>query len=287
MVTIPNAVDLLLDQTLTLTISGKATDFVMPDQQLFQNTASVTYTSINDAVGETADERNGSGGAPDPNILNNYFDSATSPVITVPGFLGVEKSIVDPPDAEVSIGQTLTYRVAVSLIEVLTLGVTLVDELPDGTVFVPFVPGIIRVPTIPGVVLEGQSVNYDIESNELTISWTSVTIPGLIDSGAGAGVDRGSFVVEYKVLVLDVPENTSARPGPPPSLATVLENIVMASATEVPETPTDMVEAKVVEPFLTISKVVGRCGSHRLGWTNSHLCSDGSAHPCPQRLHRL
>ena len=168
----------------------------------------------------TADERNGSGGTPDPDILNNYFDSATSPVVTVPGFLGVEKSIVDPPDAEVSIGQTLTYRVTVSLIEGTTLGVTLVDELPDGTVFVP---GSITVPPIPGVVLEGQSVDYDIDPNDfdpndLTISWTSATISGLIDSGAGAGVDTGSFVVEYKVLVLDVPENTSARPGPPPWL---------------------------------------------------------------------
>ena len=78
----------------------------------------------------------------------------------------------------------------------------------------------------------------------------------LIDSGAGAGIDTGSFAVEYKVLVLDVPENTSARPGPPPVAATVLENTVAVTGDNVPDPPDVGVEAKVVEPFLTISKVV-------------------------------
>ena len=36
----------------------------------------------------------------------------------------------------------------------------------------------------------------------------------------------------------------------------MLENTVTVTATDVPDTPTDGVEAKVVEPFLTISKVV-------------------------------
>jgi len=76
----------------------------------------------------------------------------------VPGFLNVEKSIVDPPDAKVSIGQQLTYHVAVSLIEGTTQNIQLVDTLPAGTVFVP---GSVVVPTIPGVVLQGQSTNYD------------------------------------------------------------------------------------------------------------------------------
>ena len=60
---------------------------------------------------------------------------------------------------------------------------------------------------------------------------------GLIDSGAGAGIDTGSFAVEYKVLVLDVPENTSARPGPPPVAATVLENTVAVTGDNVPDSP--------------------------------------------------
>ena len=133
---VDNAVDLLLGQTLTLTISGQAIDSVGPGDTI-TNTATVTYTSINDAPGtpSTADERNGSG-LPDPNALNNYFDSATS-VITVPGLLTVDKSIVDPPDARVTIGQELTYHLEVSLIEGTTQNVTLVDDLPAGTVFVP------------------------------------------------------------------------------------------------------------------------------------------------------
>ena len=81
---VDNAVDLLLGQTLTLTISGQAVNSVGPGDTI-TNTATVTYTSINDALGapSTVGERNGSG-LPDPNALNNYFDSATV-VITVPG----------------------------------------------------------------------------------------------------------------------------------------------------------------------------------------------------------
>jgi len=83
LITIPNAIDLPFGQTLTLTISGIATNSVMP-ADTFENTSTVTYTSINDAVGTSsnADERNGSG-SPDPTSLNNYFDTAASPVVTV------------------------------------------------------------------------------------------------------------------------------------------------------------------------------------------------------------
>ena len=69
----------------------------------------------------TLGERNGSG-LPDPTALNNYFDSAEVAII-VPGALSVNKAIVDPPNAQVSIGQELTYRVAVSLIEGTTFNV--------------------------------------------------------------------------------------------------------------------------------------------------------------------
>ncbi len=157
MTVVDNAVDLLLGQTLTLTISGVVTNSVVPGDTI-DNTATLTYTGINDAPGAqpTPGERNGSG-LPDPNALNNYFDSAEV-VITVPGFLSVDKSIVDPPNAEVSIGQQLTYRVAVSLIEGTTEDVTLVDELSPGTVFVP---GSLVVPNIPGVNFGTQTQNYD------------------------------------------------------------------------------------------------------------------------------
>ena len=55
-----NAVDLLLGQTLTLTILGRATNAVVP-AEVITNEATVTYTSINDAPGAkpTQGERNG------------------------------------------------------------------------------------------------------------------------------------------------------------------------------------------------------------------------------------
>ena len=159
----------------------------------------------------------------------------------------MNKSIVDPPNAQVSIGQQLTYRVAVSLIEGTTFDVTLVDNLPPGTVFVP---GSLVVPN-SGIVFRTQTQNYDAATNRLTISWDSVTILGLIDSGAGDNLDTRPFLVEYKVLVLDVPANTS---GPPPLPATQLPNTITATA-ETGLTDTDEAVAEVVEPFLTISKV--------------------------------
>ena len=173
-----NAVDLLLGQILTLTISGRATNSVGPGETI-TNAATVTYTSINDGPGplSTEGERNGSG-LPDPTALNNYFDSAEV-AITVPGALSVNKAIVDPPNAQVSIGQTLTYRVAVSLIEGTTLNVELVDELPEGTILVPVAPGrMVVVPDILGVEFGPQTEAYNPVTNTLTIDWDSVTIQG-------------------------------------------------------------------------------------------------------------
>ena len=237
---VDNAVDLLLGQTLTLTISGQATNSVGPGDTI-TNTATVTYTSINDAPGtpSTADERNGSG-LPDPNALNNYFDSATS-VITVPGLLDVEKSIVDPPDARVTIGQELTYHIEVSLIEGTTQNVTLVDNLPAGTVFVP---GSVVVPTVPGVVFGTQTETYNPVANTLTISWDSVTIPGSTNSGGELALDTGSFALEYNVRVLNVAAN---------QLGTPLPNTVTATA-EAGLTDTDNAQAVIIEPVLEITK---------------------------------
>ena len=87
----------------------------------------------------------------------------------------MDKSIVDPPDARVTIGQELTYHLEVSLIEGTTQNVTLVDALPAGTVFVP---GSVVVPSVPGVVFGTQTATYNAAANTLTISWDSVTIPG-------------------------------------------------------------------------------------------------------------
>ena len=80
--------------------------------------------------------------------LNDYFDSAEVS-IAVPGALSVNKGIVDPPNAQVSIGQELTYCVTVSLIEGTTFNVELVDELPDGTQLVGALP---NGTVIPGSV---------------------------------------------------------------------------------------------------------------------------------------
>ena len=65
-------------------------------------------------------------------------------------------------------------------------------------------------------------------------------------------VDTRPFFVEYKVLVLDIPENSS---GPPPLPGTELPNIVTVTGTNVPPAGGGAV-AEVVEPFLTVSKVV-------------------------------
>ena len=97
-----------------------------------------------------------------------------------------------------------------------------------------------------------QTATYNTAANTLTISWDSVTIQGSMDSGAGNGLDTGSFALEYNVRVLDVPANIS---GPPPLPATMLPNTVTATA-EAGLTDTDGAVAEVVEPFLTVSKVV-------------------------------
>ena len=150
----------------------------------------------------------------------------------------MEKSIVDPPDARVTIGQELTYHIEVSLLKALR-------RMSRWWIISRREPSLCLAAGgahRSGSLFGTQTETYDPVANTLTISWDSVTIPGSTNSGTG--IDTGSFALEYDVRVLNVAANQFGTPLP---------NTVTATA-EAGLTDTDNAQAVIIEPVLEITK---------------------------------
>jgi len=231
--TVPGPIDLAIGQTLLLTISARVINDVSPLDTI-DNTIDVTWTSTN---GVNPDERDGSG-VP---ARNDYNTSANANQIIVPGALDVEKTILNPANNIVTIGDTIDYRVDVSLIEGITENVTLVDQLPEG---VEYIAGSFFVADTGGGLLAPEVVTYNAVTRQLTATFATVQFFGITDSGSRPVIDTGTFTVGYQAVVLNEAEN---------SALSLLPNVVTGSATNTP-TDQDVALAIIGEPILDIVK---------------------------------
>ncbi len=226
-------VDLLLDEVLTLTISGTVRDDASPADTI-ANTADVTWTSINDGNVNERDGADGVGGA-----LDDY--AATSTVNTVvQGVLNVTKSI-PAGTTEVAVGDRLTYQLEIEVAEGELTNLSIVDTLPDG---VTLNLASVQVSNANGMTVAG--FNAAQLGQVLTITATSVTNPGNVDSGLN--LDTDSFFITYEVQVNDDPVNVVN--------AAVLTNDADASADNVPNDLNNQTSVTVIEPVLDFSKVL-------------------------------
>lgn len=163
-----SAFDLPVGDSVTLIFAATLGTSVQPGQTL-QNSVAATYSSRD---GANANERNGTSSSAlqsDDTKLNNYNLVASAAPLTVADPIAIAKSFY--PSAALNryaIGQLVTYRLTLSVLEGTTRSVRLVDTLPSGLSFVsadspgtsPGTPITFTYSGLPTVA--GQVVSFDL-----------------------------------------------------------------------------------------------------------------------------
>lgn len=120
--------------TLILSFDARLTSDVMPSDSLL-NQAEVDFASL---AGDTTHARTGSDGPSqdDPNLLDNYSVTAQAPAVTIGDTLTIDKRFhPDPARNRYTVGEPLTYRLTLNLIEGRTESVVVTDTLPAGVLY--------------------------------------------------------------------------------------------------------------------------------------------------------
>lgn len=237
---------------LILTYTAEILPAAVPGQTI-TNTASVVYTSLPGTNGTTTNptgsgtpggsgsdpgERNGSGGH------NDYSDSDPASV-TITGD-AISKSLLSTSaahttGAEVTIGEVLTYSLAITLPEGSTPSLVVTDVLPSG---LQFITGTVDTAgfngTLPAPTLTGGVANGD----DVTFSFGAITV---VNDNVLA---NNAFRILVQVRVLDVAGNVGVNPPG----QTILPNSAQMQAGSAPVTNSAVVNVTVVEPRLVITK---------------------------------
>jgi fimbrial isopeptide formation D2 family protein/uncharacterized repeat protein (TIGR01451 family) len=283
-------ITLPLGSTVIITFTGDLTSTVTTDQ-IITNRASMFWSST---PGANPDERNGSG-VPNPpecsslpgncNLdntqLNNYglISSVTTTAIAP---VVVSKSVIEgvapsTSGTNVTIGEIVTYRLAVSLPEGVTSGLVITDTVPAGMAYLPgsatlvtgaltagdpalsgghpagagtlAFNGVFSDPTDPAVAPIG-SLQF-LNGTDVLFTFDQITLPGDNDTR------NNTFFIRYQVVVLDVPGNTGFTGS-----QTTLTNSGQFDVPSTPQPPVNLLidpngaTVTVVEPELAIAKSV-------------------------------
>lgn len=124
--------DVPVGGVVTITFDAMLSTSVIPGQSI-QNSVEASFTSRDGADSNERDGSSPGSNQDDDSDLNNYASSATSPVLTVSEQVAINKAFhPDPATTSYTIGELVSYRLTVSLIEGLTADVVVADTLPDG-----------------------------------------------------------------------------------------------------------------------------------------------------------
>jgi uncharacterized repeat protein (TIGR01451 family)/fimbrial isopeptide formation D2 family protein len=281
-------ITLPLGSTVIITFTGELTSAVTTDQ-IITNRASMFWSST---PGANPDERNGNG-VPNPpecslttcdldgGQLNNYglISSVTTTAIAP---VVVSKSVIEgvapsTSGTNVTIGEIVTYRLAVSLPEGVTSGLVITDTLPAGMAYLPgsatLVTGTLATgdPALSGGhpagagTLAFNGVFSDttdpavtpigdpqfLNGTDVRFTFDQITLPGDNDTR------NNTFFIRYQAVVLDVPGNTGLNGS-----QTTLTNSGQFDVPSTPQPPVDLLidpngaTVTVVEPELAILKSV-------------------------------
>ena len=222
--------------------------------------ANPTGSIVPGASGDAAGERNGSDGA---GGLNDYFGEAdTAITIAQPDFekLVFETSPVeteygqfDPDVIDFTVGEVVTYRLTATVPEGTTESLVLRDVLPGGGRLVPYVSSRAIPPRVVSVGsnISGSSLQvgdlgvYDAAAGTYTFDFgTVVNTPDNQVTAAG-----DTITVEFQVQLANIASNVAGA-----SITNTGEAIFEVGGN--PVTLTDTAVAEVVEPVLTVAKVV-------------------------------
>ena len=293
--TIPGAsFDILDGETVTITVTGTISQSVTPGQEL-SNTATADWSSLDGNDPNERDGDDGIGGA-----LDDYQHDSTASV-TVIGSPTITKDIVgtsindaNNDDSEVVIGETIQYRLRVSLPESTIPGSHFLDNLDLGLEFV----SLDSVTAYSGATVNPATINSSVGG----FANTALFAPTIVGDGATAAqsleFDFGTITnsdtdnataeaieILYTVRVNNIPSNT----GNGAATGQLLNNTATFFWEDVSANPfmtasVDAPAVEVIEPELSITKQVNDDTPH-LGQTINYTItiehtsdSDADAH---------
>jgi len=188
--------DLPVGASVTIQLTAQLADSVIPGQQI-QNIVDATFTSRD---GVDPNERDGStpgSNQGDDSQLNNYNESAAAPTISVADPVALDKRFnPDAADDDYTIGQTVGYRLTVSLIEGTVDDLVVTDVLPDGLRFESATVGLgnlgISTGYAPPPQQAGQTLTFDL---------------GQVVNPANGATDDDFITIDILATVENVPGN--------------------------------------------------------------------------------
>lgn len=244
--------DIQLGGSVVFTFVATVPNTVTPGQSLTSD-LNVHFSSQDGAV---AGERTGADVADpesntlaaDATTLNNYAVGADTTVTAINPFSVTKTldatSVAATSGSNVAIGEILTYKLEVRVMEGITSSISLVDTLPAG---LAYIAGSAVVSDANGITVNG--FNASLLGQVLTLSATSVQNPGGSNATANdpSASESDSFFITYQALVENVVGNQNG---------TTLVNDVDASATGVTPDVDNQVAVNLVEAELSIAKTI-------------------------------
>ncbi len=183
------------------------------------NTATLVWTSLPSDDGNASDHSTvalqRTGDTSDPGgTANTYRDTATAEIAVATS--AVTKTLLDTSAAhtdgnDVAIGETATFRLAVTLPEGELGTVTVTDELPAGAAYLPGSAEVCATDCGFAGDLGTPEIALDDEGDIVDGATLLLAFTGSDDEGvtvdAGEGTVASTFFVEYQAVVLDVAGN--------------------------------------------------------------------------------
>jgi uncharacterized repeat protein (TIGR01451 family)/fimbrial isopeptide formation D2 family protein len=149
--------------TVTITFDARISITALPGEQI-QNSVRAAFTSRN---GADPNERDGStpGSNQDDGQLNNYNFAANAPIITVSDPVAIDKQFYPlSTKTTFAIGEPVTYRLKISLIEGTVNNLVVTDTLPAGVTFTGSLVGVgstnLTYTGLPTPVQAGQVLTF-------------------------------------------------------------------------------------------------------------------------------
>ncbi|PTX97490.1 hypothetical protein DB346_21075 [Verrucomicrobia bacterium LW23] len=247
--------NLAFNDTLTITISAIINGSVDVETTI-TNAATVYWSSL--PAGVDGDDTTGileRNGSQFPGGLNDY--GATDSVSFTTDGLSAEKTIVATgiadndgdgaadPTPVATIGETITYRITVTVPDGETPDLIIQDLLPAGLTYVSGSASVLPL-GFNGTI---GTAFVSFSGGILTINFNSIIATS--GAGAGLGTAQNTFAIEFQARVLDVPANSGLPGGQTELQNSIAYNDGKGGPSGTPGTP---VPATVVEPVLEIEK---------------------------------
>lgn len=254
-------------ETLTFTFTMDMAQTVQPGSTL-TNTATVTAADSIDGTADHSNERDDTGAQDDASATVDGLTISKSLLTTS------ETGDADTTGANLAIGETATFRLAVTLPETTIEDLVIVDVLPDG---LQYVPGSVSVdtatPGFAGSLPGAPSVSGGTANGEdITFSFTGTTT---VTGDNNEATD--TFYIDLICTALDVTANEGLPASVDGDGQTTLSNYATADCNNYSgQATSDNITVTIAEPALFIDKRMST-PTNNVVWIDLVLTNKGTA----------